>query len=142
MQNFPDKMFRMIAKSILIWISIIPLAFINAGLRELVFTPLIGAKHSLPISGLTLSVLILVVSFIFIPKLGNATYRTYWLIGFLWMFLTIIFETVMSLFSEKTLNDIIKAYDIRTGNLWLFVVIVVSCAPSLIARVRHLESKI
>jgi hypothetical protein len=121
----------MIKKSIFIWLSIIPLAILNAGFRERIFTPLIGSKYSLPISGITLCILIFIVSMIFTPKLGKGDPKTYGYMGLLWVSLTLIFETGIGFLMEKTVNEILKAYDITTGNLWLLVVIFIGCAPRL-----------
>lgn len=128
----------MIKKSVLIWLSIIPLAIINGIFREKVLTPLIGAEYSLPLSGVTLSLLILIISFLFIPKLGRGTFRIYWQIGLLWVVLTLLFETVMGLFIGKTFYEIVNAYDITTGNLWLFVVLFIGCTPQLVAKFQNL----
>ena len=128
----------MIKKSALIWLSIIPLAILNGILREFVIVPLIGIKYALPISGIILCLLIFIVSLIFIPKLGKGTKKTYWIIGGLWVVLTIFFETIMGLASGNNLSELIKAYDITTGNLWLLVVLFVGIAPWLIARIKRI----
>ena len=128
----------MIKKSILIWLSIIPLAILNGIFREEVLTDWLGAEYSLPISGITLSLLILIISFLFIPKLGRGTTKTYWLIGLLWVALTLLFETGMGLFMGKTFYEIVNAYDVTTGNLWLFVVLFIGCTPQLVAKFKNL----
>lgn len=127
----------MIKKSIFIWLSIIPLAILNAGLREKVLTPLIGAEYSLPISGITLIIFIFIVTFILLPKLGKGKPKVYWQIGFLWIMLTLIFETCMGVLMGKTFEQIINAYDITNGNLWLLVVIFIGFAPRLVAHIKH-----
>ena len=128
----------MIKKSILIWLSIIPLAILNGILRESVIAPLIGMKYALPVSGISLCLLIFIVSLIFIPKLGKGTKKTYWIIGGLWTFLTILFETIMGLASGNNFDEMIKAYDITTGNLWLLVVIFVGIIPWRIAKIKRI----
>ena len=128
----------MIKRSLLIWLSIIPLAILNGALREIFIEPLIGEKFARPISGIILCLLIFIVSFIFILKLGRGTGKTYLLIGVLWVFSTIIFETVFGLLTGMTFNEIIQAYNVTTGNLWLFVVIFIGVAPILIAKIRRI----
>ena len=128
----------MIKKSILIWLSIIPLAILNGILRESVIAPLIGMKYALPVSGISLCLLIFIVSLIFIPKLGKGTKKTYWIIGGLWTSLTILFETIMGLASGNNFDEMIKAYDITTGNLWLLVVIFVGIIPLRIAKIKRI----
>ena len=126
----------MILKSMLIWLSIIPLAIANGALREGLLTPLIGDKFAYPISGIILCILIFIVSFIFIPKLGKGTKKTYLTIGLLWFFSTVIFETVLGLFEGIAFIEIINAYNITTGNLWLIVVIFTGIAPFLVAKIK------
>ncbi len=128
----------MIKKSLLIWLAIIPFAILNGGLREKVLIPLIGAEYAFPISGLILCLLIFILCYTFIPRIGKGTTKTYWLIGLLWLLLTITFETVFGLISGNTLPELLKAYDITTGNLWLLVVLFTGIAPWLAAKIRKL----
>jgi len=128
----------MVLKSLLIWLSIIPLAILNGGLRQYVITPLAGNKIANPVSGLILCILVFIVSFIFIPRLGNGTKMTYIKIGILWVFATILFETVFGLLSGKSFNEIFNAYNVTTGNLWAVVVIFMGFVPIIIAKVKHI----
>jgi hypothetical protein len=61
----------MLMKSLWIWLSFIPLAIANRILREKVLNPWLP-DHALPISGLTLCLMIALVSFSAIPALGEA----------------------------------------------------------------------
>ena len=128
----------MIKKSLLIWLGIIPLAILNGALREGFIEPLIGESFARPISGIILCLLVFILSFIFIPKLGKGTNKAYLLIGVLWVFSTIIFETVLGLLIGMSFNEIIKAYNVTTGNLWLIVVIFIGIVPILIAKIRRI----
>lgn len=127
----------MLLKSILVWLSIIPLAILNGGLRDSFITPLIGENFSRPISGFTLCCLIFIVSFIFVPRLGNGLKKTYIQMGILWILLTIIFETVFGLLQGNNFNEIINAYDLTTGDLWLIVVIFIGFVPYLTAKIKR-----
>jgi len=128
----------MIKKSILIWSLMIPLAILNGALREGLIEPIIGEKYANPISCLILCILIFIVSFIFIPKLGNGIKVVYIKIGILWVLLTIIFETILGLFMRNTIKEIIMAYNILTGNFWLIVVIFIGFIPLLIAKIKKI----
>ena len=128
----------MIKKSILIWSLIIPLAILNGALREGLIEPILGEKYANPISCLILCILIFIVSFIFIPKLGNGMKVVYIKIGILWVLLTIIFETILGLFMGNTIKEIIMAYNILTGNFWLIVVIFIGFIPLLIAKIKKI----
>ncbi|MCL2792998.1 MAG: hypothetical protein FWD87_07885 [Spirochaetaceae bacterium] len=128
----------MIIKSILIWLLFVPLAILNGGLREGIIEPMIGSIYANPVSCIILCILIFIVSFFLIPRLGKGERKIYLKIGVLWIFLTILFETVLGLLMGLTINDVINSYNITTGNFWLIVVIFIGFAPLLIAKIRKI----
>jgi hypothetical protein len=128
----------MIKKSLLIWLSMIPLAILNGGLREEFLTPQLGEGYAQPVSGIILLLLIFIVSFVFIPRIGKGEEKTYLKIGFLWIILTIVFETILGLAMGNSFCEMLKAYDITTGNLWLIIVIFTGIIPWLTAKIRRL----
>ncbi len=128
----------MVKKSLLIWLALIPLAFLNGALREGVINPLIGAKYGLPLSGILLSFFIFLLCYFFIPLIGKGTSKTYVQIGLLWMVLTILFEFGLGLIMGDTFSELIQAYDITTGNTWLLVVLFTGIVPWLSAKVRKI----
>ena len=131
----------MIKKSLFIWLALIPLAILNGGLREMLINPLIGEKYGQPVSGISLCLLIFIVCWFFIPKIGKGTAKTYLIIGLLWIALTVLFETCLEFMTGNTFTGVIKTYDITTGNLWLLVVLFVGIAPWLTAKTRKLILK-
>jgi len=128
----------MVKKSILVWLLIIPLAILNGGLREEILIPWIGESCAEPISGIILCLLIFLVSLVFIPKIGKGKPKTYWKIGFLWVVLTIVFETGLGVMMGYDFCELLKAYDITTGNLWLVVVIFTGISPWLVAKIKRI----
>jgi len=128
----------MVKKSILIWLSIIPLAILNGGFREIYLISWIGKSYAQPVSGIILCLLIFTVSLIFIPRIGKGKPKTYWKIGCLWVALTLVFETILGLTMGHTLAELLKAYDITTGNLWLLAVILTGIMPWSAAKIRRI----
>ena len=128
----------MIKKSLLIWLAIIPLAILNGGFREMVINPLIGEKCGLPLSGVLLCGIVFVLCWFYIPRIGRGTAKTYRIIGLWWIILTVLFETGFGLFIGDSFAELIKAYDITTGNLWLLVVLFTGTAPWLMAKTKKL----
>jgi hypothetical protein len=128
----------MIKKSLLIWLAIIPLAILNGGFREIVLNPLIGERYAQPISGVSLCLIVFVLCWFFIPRIGRGTAETYRIIGLWWILLTILFETGFGLLTGNTYSELLKAYDMTTGNLWLLVVLFTGIAPWLTAKTRKL----
>jgi hypothetical protein len=128
----------MLIKSILIWLSIIPLAILNGGLRQYILEPFVGIKIANPISCLILCCLSFIVSLFFIPRLGNGSVWIYTKMGLLWVLLTIVFETIINIFEKMTLKEIINTYNITAGNYWLMVVIFIGFVPWLVAKVKKI----
>lgn len=129
----------MIKKSVLIWLAIIPLAIMNGAFREEVLTPLLGKDRSMPLSGILLCLLILLVAYIFIPRLGKGSVKQYILMGMTWLVMTVGFEFALGyFFMDKSIEDLISAYNISTGNLWLVVVLFTAIVPWLSARLRKI----
>jgi hypothetical protein len=129
---------KILLKSLFIWFSILVLGVLNGGLRNYIITPLIGEKFSRPLSGITLSCLIFIVSLIFIPLLGKGIKITYIQMGILWVLLTIIFETIIGLILGSTFREIVNAYNVTTGDLWLLVVLFIGFVPFIVAKMKRI----
>ena len=127
---------KTLAKAMLIWLGIVPLAILNGILREALLGSLLG-NAALPLSGVLLCGLILLWSLWRIPRLGVQPDRVYRQIGLLWLAATLLFETGMGLADGSSLTELLAAYDLRTGNLWLLVVLTTGCAPWIAAHLRQ-----
>ena len=125
----------MLKKSLLIWLSIIPLAILNGGFRQYCLEKWFSETTAGVISVILLCLLIFIVSLIFIPRLGKAEPKTYWKMGLLWAFLTIVFETSLGLAIGMTIPEILTTYNIATGNFWLVVVLFIAISPRLTAKI-------
>lgn len=130
-----------ILKSLLIWLLFIPCAILNGGLREYVLSPSIGEQMALPLSGLLLCVLILAVTWFLLPKIGRQKKATFIQIGVVWFILIILFETILGLSGGNSLQELLSAYDITSGNLWLMVVLFTGFVPYYVAQQRKLVTK-
>jgi len=125
-------------KAVLIWLLITPLAILNGGLRDFVVEPLLGSI-ALPLSAVLLSIMVFVMAYFLIPKIGRCTAIEYMLIGVVWFILTNAFDLVMIVFIENgSITDFFKMFDITTGNLWSVVVLVCLLSPILVAKMRKL----
>ena len=118
---------------LLVWLSIIPFAILNGGLRQEILIPLLGEKTAQPISGILLCGIIFIIAYLFL-KVKYYSYKKCYFIGLIWMILTIGFETVFCLLQGDTLQKIINNYDITTGNLWIIIVIFTGFVPVLIRK--------
>ena len=77
------------------------------------------------------------MSLMYIPRLGKGTRNTYIQIGLLWITATVLFEFGMGFFIEESFSNMLKAYDITTGNLWTIVILFIGFAPWLTAKVKQ-----
>ena len=128
---------KIIRRSLFVWLLIVPLAILNGGLRNHVIEPMIG-RYAQPISGIILCILIFCVCLIFIPRLGNGSQITYVILGILWVVITIAFEFLMGFIEGFTLDELLSAYDITTGNLWLIVLFFTGFSPWLSAKMKKI----
>lgn len=119
-----------ILKSLIIWICFIPAAILNGGLREYVLAPAFGQKWALPASGIILSGLIFLFTWLMYPRLiKNSTRKERWLTGMVWAVLTVIFEFATGITGGNSIAELLAAYNPLTGNLWLLVLAATLFSP-------------
>lgn len=122
-----------------IWCIMVLCAILNGLLRENILNPWLGNDIALPVSGLILSLLVLLVTWLFIPLFGIQQPRIYWLIGGLWISMTLAFEFLFGRFVVgNSWQDIFQVFNITQGNLFLLALLVTAIAPWLMARSRGL----
>ncbi len=117
----------------LIWLSIVPLAILNGGLRQCVLDIYLGVWSNL-VSGVILSVCILALSMLLIPRIKDCHRRDYWIIGAMWVVMTNLFDITLILIGGGSWSDFVEMYDITGGNLWIVVVLMTFFSPVLAGR--------
>jgi len=126
-------------KSTGIWFVIVIAAVLNGLLREKVLVPSIGGELALPVSGIILSALVFSIAFVFVPFIGAIEARTYVLVGFWWVVLTLAFEFLFGHFvMGKSWQEIVQVFNIKKGDVFIVVLIVTAVSPWLAARIREL----
>ena len=125
--------------AILIWIIIIPIAILNGGFREYVLVKL--GIMACPLSGIILSVCILAVAYLLVPKIKNCVKRDYIIFGVIWFALTNLFDLVSCIQDGGGFADLLQAYNILTGNTWLIVVLTVLFASSVVMRIKVVKNR-
>ncbi len=124
---------------LLVWVLFIPLAILNGAVREGVLVPWLRNNTALPLSGILLSCLIFLTTYLLFPWL-KATPRQSWAIGSTWLFLTILFEFCFGHFvMGKPWRVLLDQYDVQGGNLWVLVLFVVFVSPYLSGKLRGLD---
>jgi len=127
-----------LSKAIALWFLLAVLAILNGILREKALIPGFGASAGLKISGVTLSVVILLVSWLALPWYGPLPSFQYWLIGLVWLLMTVLFEFGFGHFiARKSYAELLDAYNVAKGNPWVAVLIATFFSPRLSARLRR-----
>ncbi len=128
---------KLLGKVVLVWCVIALLAIGNGALRDLVLAPAIGPGLARPLSGLSLSAIVLLVSYLASAFLGNWKSRIYWFIGLQWVLMTLAFEFLFGHFvAGKSWAELLQTFNILQGDLFLLVLLVTFCAPRLIAELK------
>lgn len=127
----------MILRSIVIWLGLMVIASANGAFWEAVLKPRLGELAGRIISTVMLCALILLIAVLAIGWIGPADGRQAFIVGLVWLGLTLAFEFLAGhyLFGdpwEKLLAD----YNILRGRLWVLVPITTLLAPWLAARIR------
>lgn len=129
----------MIARVILLWLAILPIAVINGLLREKLLRPRLGSRWANTVSGLALMALIAAFAVATIGWLPRTTETGYLLVGAAWLVATVVFEFSFGRFvARASWREMIGGYRFRDGNLWPLVLAVVALAPWGAAVVRQL----
>ena len=119
----------------LIWVMIIPIAILNGGFRQYVLVKI--GSLAMPISGIILSVCIFGVAYFSIPKIMNCVKRDYVIFGVMWFVFTNLFDLSAYIQDGGGIIDLIKSYNILTGNTWLLVVLSALLSPMMVMKIRR-----
>lgn len=126
-----------VVKILGIWLLLACGAIINGVARDKLIAPLIGERLALPLSGLTLSILIFCVTLIFVPFLDMVTSRGFWLVGILWVLMTLVFEFLLGHYvMGESWEKIVEVFYVHRGNLYLLVLMAAVLSPYLAAKLR------
>ncbi|MGQ0696687.1 MAG: hypothetical protein ACT4PZ_00455 [Panacagrimonas sp.] len=124
-------------KTVALWFVLVVLAIANGTLREKMLIPAMGPSAAMLISGITLSVAIFLVSWFTLPWYGPLPSSQYWLIGLLWLLMTVLFEFGFGHFiAHKSWAELLDAYNVSKGNLWTLVLVTTFISPWLAARLK------
>lgn len=129
----------LILKTGTIWLSFVILAVLNGIIREKILTEYLGEGVALALSGIMLSALIFLTTYLLLPAMGALQASQYRRIGFIWLLLTLAFEFGFGHFVMATpWPNLLAAYKIWEGNLWILVLATTMVAPYLSAKFRGL----
>jgi hypothetical protein len=126
-----------ILKAILVWAVFVVLAIGNGTMREKLLIPVLGKQAAQPLSGILLSGAILLVTIWVFPLIELKNSEQCFLIGGLWLLLTVGFEFLFGHFvAGKSWAELLEAYNVFSGNLWILVLAATALAPYLAGKIR------
>ena len=127
----------LLLRSVVVWLLILVLAVLNGGFREAVLLPNIGRQGAFVLSGILLSLCIVIVAVIFAGWLRLKGLSRCLFVGLFWFCLTLSFEFGFGLFVQKhSWTGILETYTFKDGNIWPLVLVVTFVAPLLAARIH------
>lgn len=125
-------------KSLIVWICFIPAAILNGGVREYILIKYLNTASATAISGILLSILILLITCLLLPQLVTLNRKESYITGIIWMVLTIIFEFTSGIGTGVSMKELLAAYNPLSGNLWILVVLTTMLAPIIISEKKAL----
>jgi len=131
---------KVILKACVFWVLLLALAILNAVAREKLFVQWFEPQLAQMLSGVSLSVLIFLATLLSVHWLGLRTVGQCWLVGTLWLVMTVLFEFLFGHYvAGHSWETLWQAYRFPPDNLWLLVLIVTLVSPYLAARLRRLS---
>ena len=123
-------------KHFLFWLPMIVLAFVNAALRQLYFIKHFSELTAHQLSTITLIVLCSIYVGVVFPYLAIQSSKQAFLIGFVWVILTVLFEFSLGKLTGKTWAYLLKDYDLMAGHIWPVFLVSLLLLPYLFFSIK------
>ena len=128
----------LIVRALLVWLLLLVAAVVNGTVRQAVFLPLLGENAARVVSTLLLSGVIFGLGWLLSGFLDLVSSREAWLVGALWVGLTVAFEFLAGHFLfgapwPKLLED----YNVARGRIWILVLATTLLAPVVVHRLEQ-----
>ena len=126
---------RLLLYALLLWILFFPFAIVNAGLREKVWAPRFGEHAGHVVSTVIFLVVLLLAVYAFL-RYVDVSYTTtsdLWLLGVLWLVLTVLFEFGFGHYvMGNSWDDLLQDYNMLAGRIWALIPLAWLLVPRLI----------
>jgi hypothetical protein len=124
-------------KACIIWFLMVLLAIANGAFRDGFLVSQIGARLALPLSGVSLAMLIFAITYITFPLIGEKSDGIYFIIGLQWVLMTLLFELLFGHYAMgKSWSDIIQVFNLAKGDLFILVLVASLFSPYLVAKIK------
>ena len=113
---------RHVARHLAAWFGMLALAVLNGALREALATPALDDTVGRQLSTALLLALFTGWFWFLHRRWPLATARQAWLVGALWLVMTLAFETFMGrVLADKPWSQVLQDYDVLAGRVWVLV---------------------
>jgi len=131
--NFKSK-HNIYVRAILAWLLFIPIVFMNAAVRELIYKPFTRELLAHQVSTVTGSVAFIVLAYYLLRHcIYNISNDKLLLIGLMWVVLTIMFEFGLGIFvTGASWSEMLYDYNIGQGRIWIFFLVIILITPFII----------
>ncbi len=127
---------KLITRSIGVWLLIIATETVNGAVREIFIAPRLGAQIGRRVSFCIAIVLIALAALYFVRWIGAVTARQLLAVGFIWAFMTFLFEVLAGLLiAGREWDQVITDLDPSKGGLMAFGLAFMLVIPVLAYRV-------
>lgn len=122
-------------RAAVVWVIIAGLAVLNGIFRTAFLVPLCGRELALPLSGIVLSLIILLSARLARAFIGANRASHRWAVGVQWLCMTLLFEAILGHYiSGNDWTALLQVLNPFNGDLFLLVLLVTLLAPSLVGR--------
>ncbi len=123
-------------KLLLYWLPMIPIAFVNAAIRETLFARYVSETSAQQLSTITLVIFCFIYTWFVFPRLLIQNTSPALVTGIIWAVLTVLFEFSLGLMLKHPLQELLANYNIAEGRLWPLFLICLSLMPYTCLKIK------
>jgi hypothetical protein len=132
-----DNRWRIVIRSLAIWLFLIVAEIVHGILRAIVLVPMVGEFRSNQIGVFTGSAIILVIAYLTIRWIGAKRTNELLLVGLIWLLLTVAFEVLFGRFVVGlSWERLATGYNMLNGGLMPLGLLVLFFSPMIAAKFR------
>lgn len=121
----------MMWRYLIAWFGMMVLAIANGLIREYLLVPQMAERAAHQASTVLLLVLFALYFWWLFRRWPTGSARRAWLIGAVWLVMTIAFEWGLGLAGGLTVPELLNQYNLANGNLWILIPLFVLVGPYL-----------
>ena len=123
-------------KPFLFWLPMILIAFANATIREVLLIKHLSEIRAHQLSTITLIIFCSIYTWYVLPYLDVHNSKKAFLIGLIWVVLTVAFEFTLGRLTNKSWEHLFQDYNLLSGRIWLLFIICLFLLPYLFFIIR------